>query len=219
LNFGGMGGFLVIKLVNPTKIFCSWTPHHRGVNHRLLSKAEPHVRAAAARILGETNATVRGKVRRLDATDRAFHETAKLLALFIGNGGAQVLHLDHALADEYDLGDLRNARDPGVANQLRIQRQQSLRFFRVSTGGCFPLQQAPRAVEFPDGIDIGNDWSGSFFGSWQDCDGWANDPISSTEQMPMPYALRRARFTARVSATRISAPWTRKETLDGSASP
>ena len=28
--------------------------------------------------------------------------------------------------------------------------------------------------------------------------------ISSTEQMPMPYALRRARLTARVSATRIS---------------
>src|SRR5208337_159919 len=44
-------------------------------------------------------------------------------------------------------------------------------------------------------------------------------PISSTEQMPMPYALRRARLTARVSATRISAPRTSGETLDGSASP
>jgi hypothetical protein len=31
--------------------------------------------------------------------------------------------------------------------------------------------------------------------------------------------LRMARFTARVSATRISAPWTRNETLEGSASP
>ena len=27
LNFGGMGGFLVIKLVKPTKAVCSWTPH------------------------------------------------------------------------------------------------------------------------------------------------------------------------------------------------
>src|SRR5271165_5507397 len=44
-------------------------------------------------------------------------------------------------------------------------------------------------------------------------------PISSTEQIPMPYALRRARLTARVSATRISAPRTSVETLDGSASP
>jgi len=32
------------------------------------------------------------------------------------------------------------------------------------------------------------------------------EPISSTEQMPIPYAFRNARFTARVSATRISAP-------------
>ena len=45
------------------------------------------------------------------------------------------------------------------------------------------------------------------------------DPISSTEQIPMPYALRRARLTARVSAIRISAPRTSKETLEGSASP
>src|ERR1035441_2180278 len=44
-------------------------------------------------------------------------------------------------------------------------------------------------------------------------------PISSTEQMPIPYALRKARLTARVSATRISAPRTSEETLDGSASP
>src|SRR5436190_4541155 len=45
------------------------------------------------------------------------------------------------------------------------------------------------------------------------------EPISSTEQMPTPYAFRNARFTARVSATRISAPYTSGETLDGSASP
>ena len=35
----------------------------------------------------------------------------------------------------------------------------------------------------------------------------------------MPYAFRRARLTARVSATRISAPRTIGETLDGAASP
>ena len=49
--------------------------------------------------------------------------------------------------------------------------------------------------------------------------GPGKDPISSTEQMPIPYALRSARFTARVSATRISAPRTRSEVLEGSASP
>src|SRR6516162_4517669 len=44
-------------------------------------------------------------------------------------------------------------------------------------------------------------------------------PSSSTEQSPIPYALRRARLTARVSATRISAPRTTEETFAGSASP
>src|SRR4051812_46328209 len=58
-----------------------------------------------------------------------------------------------------------------------------------------------------------------FLGGLVASDGPANDPISSTEQSPMPYALRSARLTARVSAIRISAPWTRGETFDGSASP
>ena len=44
---------------------------------------------------------------------------------------------------------------------------------------------------------------GNFFGSGAEWDGSARDPISSTEQMPIPYALRSARLTARVSATRI----------------
>src|SRR5438309_405973 len=45
------------------------------------------------------------------------------------------------------------------------------------------------------------------------------EATSSTEQMPMPYAFHKARLTARVSATRISAPCISGETLEGSASP
>src|SRR5580658_2613182 len=48
---------------------------------------------------------------------------------------------------------------------------------------------------------------GSFFDSGDAWGGSARDPISSTEQMPIPYALRRARLTARVSATRIRPVW------------
>jgi hypothetical protein len=40
---------------------------------------------------------------------------------------------------------------------LRVQRQQSVRLFRVSTGRCFPLQQAEGSVKFPDSIDIGDE--------------------------------------------------------------
>src|SRR5437588_720062 len=50
--------------------------------------------------------------------------------------------------------------------------------------------------------------------------GRGEEPLSSSiEQMPIPYALRSARLTALVSATRSSAPRTRGETLDGLASP
>jgi hypothetical protein len=69
-----MGGYSVIKLVKPIKILCSWTPHQSSVSHRLLSKTEAYIGTAAARVLGETDAAVRQKVRRLDATDRAFHQ-------------------------------------------------------------------------------------------------------------------------------------------------
>ena len=100
---------------------------------------------------------MRQEVRRLDSTDRVFDQVAKLLALFLGDGGAQVLNLDQALADENDLGDFRDACDPGVADQLRIERQQSLRFFRVSAGTGLPFQQAALAIEFSDGIDVGNE--------------------------------------------------------------
>src|SRR6266550_7243681 len=62
-------------------------------------------------------------------------------------------------------------------------------------------------------------FDGSFFALFAGSADRASGPISSTEQIPMPYALRRARFTARVSATRISEPRTTAETFDGSASP
>jgi hypothetical protein len=62
LNFGGIGGLLVIKLVKPTKVFSSWTPNYRGVGYFLLSKTEPDIRTAAAGILGKTDTAVRQKV-------------------------------------------------------------------------------------------------------------------------------------------------------------
>jgi hypothetical protein len=62
--------------------------------------------------LWEADAAVRQKVRRLDATDCAFHQVAEFLALLISDRGVQVLHFDQAFADEYDLGDFGNARHP-----------------------------------------------------------------------------------------------------------
>src|SRR5207237_10422447 len=62
-------------------------------------------------------------------------------------------------------------------------------------------------------------WVGNLLACCWDRADTPREAISSTEQMPMPYAFRKARLTARVSATRISAPCTSEETLAGSASP
>src|ERR1035438_10343012 len=134
-----MGGFLVIKLVKPTKIVCSWTPHQSGIDHFLLSKTKPHIRTGTAGVLGKADTTVRQKIRRFNSTDRAFNQATKLLSLFLGDGGAQVLNLDQTLADKYHLGNLRNTRYPRIADKLRIQGQQSLRFLWVSARTGLPL--------------------------------------------------------------------------------
>src|SRR5207302_5069994 len=98
-----MGGFLVIKLVKPTKVFCSWPPHQSGVGKILPSETKPNVGTAGARVLREANAAVGQELGGLDPANRVFHELAEFLTLFVGNRGSQVLHLDQPLADEYDL--------------------------------------------------------------------------------------------------------------------
>jgi hypothetical protein len=120
LNFGGIGEFLVIKLVKPTKIVCSWTPNENSVGEFLLSKTKPQIWTVAAGILRKANATVRQKVCRLDAADCALHQVTKLVALFLRYVGAEVLNLGQTLADKNHLGNLGNARHPRVADQLGI---------------------------------------------------------------------------------------------------
>ena len=96
LSFGGMGGFLVIKLVKPTKVFCSWTPH-QVASTIPASQTQPHIRATAAGVLGEADAAVRQELGRLDSADRVLYQVTKFLALFLGDGGSQVLDFDQAL--------------------------------------------------------------------------------------------------------------------------
>jgi hypothetical protein len=83
-----MGGFLVSKLVKPTKIFCSGTSDETGVDRLLVSKAKPDIRAVAARILRESDPAVRQEVGGLDPPNRIFRQLAELATLFVGDCGA-----------------------------------------------------------------------------------------------------------------------------------
>jgi hypothetical protein len=66
---GGIGGFLVRKLVNPTKVFCSGAPHEARRGKVLPPQTEFNVRAGTAGILREPNAAVRQELSGLNSTD------------------------------------------------------------------------------------------------------------------------------------------------------
>ena len=96
------------------------------------------------------------ELRRLDSSDRVFHQAAEFLALLVGDGGSQVLNLDQPLADENHLSDFGDTRHPGVADKPRIQSEQPLGLFWVSARTCLPLEQAALSVEAADRVDVGN---------------------------------------------------------------
>jgi hypothetical protein len=116
-----MGGFLVSKLVKPTKILGSWPPYESGIDQLLLSQAKSQVGASAARVLRKANAAVGKKLRGFDSPDCVLDQQAELLALLFADCGAQILDLNQPFADEHNLCDLGNACHPGVTNQLRIE--------------------------------------------------------------------------------------------------
>jgi len=149
-----MGGVLVIKLVKPTKVL-SRSPDYAFLHQFLPSQTEADVGTAGAGVLGKADATVPQKLGGLDPPDGVFDELAEFLALLVGDRGVQVLNLDQSLADEDHLGDFGNARNPGVADQLRIQSQQSIGLLWVAAGGGLPLDQAACPIQLPQGIDIG----------------------------------------------------------------
>src|SRR5205823_7112166 len=118
----------------------------------LFPKAKSNVSAAAAGVLRETNTTMGEKLSGLDPLDRIFHQLAELATLLVSDLRTQVLHFDQALADKDDLCDFGDAGNPRVANQLRIESEQPLGFFRIAAGRGLPLQQGTRPVQLSNGI-------------------------------------------------------------------
>jgi hypothetical protein len=139
-----MGGFLKAKLVKPTKVF-SRPPDHAFLHQFLPSQAEADVGAAGAGVLGEADPTVGHELTGLDPLNRVFDQSAELLALFVGDGGSQVLDLNQSLAHEDDLGDVGDAGDSGVADQSegrepadrRVLPDSGWKWFSTPTGTTF----------------------------------------------------------------------------------
>ena len=121
-----------------------------------MPQTQSDVRATRAWILRKTNAAVGQKLCRLDPLDGICDQGSEFLPLFVRDRGPQVLDLNQPLADKDHLGDLGNAGDPGVANQLGIESQKPLRLLGIPCCGGFPFEQAALAIEVPHGIDVGD---------------------------------------------------------------
>jgi len=114
-----MGGFLVIKLVKPTKVFS-----RRRITDFSASSCRPgRGRRKGKRYTSSAESVCRcgHELAGFDALDRVLNQAAKFLSLLVGDGGFEVLNFDQLLADEDDLSHVGDARDPGVADQLRIE--------------------------------------------------------------------------------------------------
>jgi hypothetical protein len=88
-----MGGILERKLVKPTKVICSWTPHQRRFGEILPPQTKTDVGAAGAGVLGKADATVGQELGCFDPSDRVLHQVAELFALLVADGCPEVLNL------------------------------------------------------------------------------------------------------------------------------
>src|SRR5437868_11598863 len=80
---------------------------------------------------------------------------AELLPLFVADSSPKVLNLNQPLAHKDYLRHLGDACNPGIANQLRIKRQQPLRFLWIAAGRGLPFDNATLPVEVADCVDVG----------------------------------------------------------------
>ena len=65
------------------------------------------------------------------------------------------------LPDEDHERYLRNPTDPGITDELRIERKQSLGFYRIPTGCGFPVDQAVLAIDLSEGVKKGDKFAAS----------------------------------------------------------
>ena len=81
---------------------------------------EREVQASSAELFSSMNPSVN------DSSHLENPNWAESLALLIGRGSSQVLHLDHPLANENHLSDFSNCADPAMADQRLFARDSRM---------------------------------------------------------------------------------------------
>src|ERR1700730_8239328 len=114
-----------------------------------------------ASVLRKPNAAMRIEMTCLDLVGCGLYQSAKFLPLLLRDCCSQILNFGSMLPHKNDQCHLRNASDPRIANQLRIERKQTFRAFWVATRRGFPVDQAAHTVYLTDCIEIGNKFAAS----------------------------------------------------------
>jgi len=153
LSFGGIGGYLVNKFVKQTKINSGFV-HKACFDDVGLIEAEPDEGAGGTRVLWKADAAMRQEQPGLDPSDCVFDQGCEFLPLLFRNGSPEVLNFDQTLAHKNNLGNFVDAGHPGIADELRIQYGNAGRLVRISCRGSLPFQNAWRAVQFTNSVDV-----------------------------------------------------------------
>src|SRR5258708_16972989 len=95
--------------------------------------------AAQAAVLGKADTAVRNKLSRFYLADRCFHKAPEFSTLLFGDGRSQILNFGSMLPDEDDQRYVLNPTDPGITDELRIERKQSLGLHRIAARSCLPV--------------------------------------------------------------------------------
>jgi hypothetical protein len=148
---------LLLKLVKPIKVGGSWSANESGIDERLASQAKSEMRAARAAIHRKADAAPGQELARFDLACRCRDEPTKLLALSVYDRSFQVLDLRESFPHEHDQRYIGNSAYSRVAEQLRIKGQQSFGLLEIAACCCFPVDQKPLTVKFPNGIDVGDE--------------------------------------------------------------
>jgi hypothetical protein len=93
-----------------------------------------------------------------DLTDRRVDQLTKLPSLLVRNRSEQVLNLGDAFSDESHNGNVGDASDPGVADELEIKRCQAFGLLGVASTGRFPFEQTPVSIQVANRIDVGHEF-------------------------------------------------------------
>ena len=103
---------------------------------------------------------MRRKLGSLDLVDRRRDETIEFLTLVFRNRCAQVLDFRLLFPDKDHQRNFSNSGQPGIANQLWVERQQAFWYVGVTAGRCFLVDQAVDGIECADRVNEANELIG-----------------------------------------------------------